>query len=132
MKRNTELINQLADRIEKCKEVELNAHKSDMGPSFTMFAGNYPCGAAACIVGHNQDMHGRAVIRFNAATLSTLAADLGIGVSEAHELCAPISHFASYISSKGDPWHITKHHAVAVLRNLAATGEVDWKIGSST
>ena len=62
MKRNIERINQLADRIEACDEVEIDAHKAAMGPSFTMSAGNYLCGSAACFVGHNQEMHGRAVL----------------------------------------------------------------------
>ena len=123
MKRNIERINQLADRIEECEEVHLRHHGPDMGPSFTMNNISYACGSPACIMGHAQAMHCREV----------LASEfLGITMLEVDELCSPLHVHADYTAAAGDKGFITKQHAVAVLRNLAATGEVNWKIGAST
>ena len=129
MKRNIEKINQLADRIEKCEDVEDWNHKPELGPSFTMSDEQYECGAPACIMGHffameghNQSQNPLHVFR-----------RLGISPLQGNELCFPKNSYAHYKAPHSVPEsHITKAHAVAVLRNLAATGEVDWKIGSST
>lgn len=128
MKRNIEKINQLADRIEKCEEVEDHNHAQGMGPSFTMSDVTYACGSPACILGHAKAMHGN----FAGCYTDSLAKDLGISVGRAGELSAPEHEYAEYQATEGDKGFITKNHAVAVLRNLAATGEVDWKIGEST
>ena len=127
MKRNIERINQLADRIEECEEVDEMDHQRSMGPSFTMSDVAYPCGSPACIMGHAKDMLG-VLAR---ASDELLAKDLGISVLQATELSAPDHEYADYGLVAGDFGFITKDHAVAVLRYLAATGEVDWKIGKS-
>ena len=78
MKLQTERINQLADRIEQCKEVEIDAHTSDMGPAFSMCSSKYSCGSPACILGHwnaIRDSTTTAMTRFDYASL---ASDLGI------------------------------------------------------
>ena len=122
----TETIRRLADRIEACAEVEILAYKPDMGPSFTMFCPSYACGAAACILGHNQEMHGRVDKTCTPSTVSTLSDDLGIEFDQAIELCTPANDYVDFRIHKGESGHITKAHAVAVLRNLMDTGEVDW------
>ena len=125
MKRNIEKINQLADRIEKCEEVETDMHKKNMGPSFTMRNDIYECGSPACIEGHQQAMS-----RWGYMDWGEASEDLGITQQQGVELYAPEFEFACYWRKPGRAGHITKAHAVAVLRNLAATGEVDWKIGA--
>ena len=129
MKRNIEKINQLADRIEKCEEVEDHNYVQGMGPSFTMSEVAYPCGSPACIMGHAQAMRHRSAHTANATLLGRF---LGILKAQANELAAPEHKYAEYLATEGDEGFIAKQHAVAVLRNLAATGEVNWKIGEST
>ena len=127
---NTEAINQLADRIEQCEQVEMSDHKPGrVGPAFTMRKVAYVCGAPACLMGHNAAMHGR-----NSTSVFgnlEIAADLGITETQAHELCAPQNAYADYFACPDEPTFIAKDHVVAVLRNLRDTGEVDWKIGAA-
>ena len=129
MKLQTERINQLADRIEQCKEVELGDYKPAMGLAFTMHSSKYSCGSPACILGHwnaIRDSTTTAMTRFDYASL---ASDLGITRMQAAELYAPIHCFAHFAAPPREFGHITKHHAAAVLRHLADTGKVDWIIG---
>ena len=123
--RNITKINRLADLIEECDEVEFHDHKSEMGPSFTMLDTYYACGSPACLVGHNNEMHGR---QTNDSSIFVVAEDLGISLSQAVILCAPESENANYRSGPHDPRHITKAQAVAVLRHLADEGVVLWSI----
>ena len=128
MELNIEAINELADRIEACSQVAHYAHEPEMGNSFSMMADTYECGAPACLMGHNQELHNR-----NAANGSTrnMANDLGITRDQAIDLCVPKYQYANYRQDdRGKPGHITTAHAIAVLRNLVNTGEVDWRIGA--
>ena len=126
MKRNIEKINQLADRIEECEEVEISEHTMDMELSFSMNFHSYSCGYPACIAGHLEVMQGRKY-----GTSLDVARDLGISVRQADELSCPAYSHASFSHIRGQRGFITKDHAVAVLRNLRDTGEVDWQIGKS-
>ena len=120
----TEQIRKLADLIEKCDDVEMYSHKKDMGPSFSMRFATYECGSAACIMGHNNVLHGREPSHANVA--STIASDLGITEDKAIRLTVPCNRLAHYMRSRGEGAHITTAHAAMVLRHLATTGEVDW------
>ena len=125
----TEAINALADRIEACEEVEFSKAKPGMNPAFNMSAVRYPCGAPACMIGHNDAMHGRGDSR---STDIVFAGDLGITDDQADELCAPQRGHAHYMDPIDARGFITKAHAVAVLRYLANTGRVDWAHGATT
>ena len=127
MKLNTEAIRRLADRIELCDEVELAAHHPEMRPSFTMNYDLYGCGAPACIIGHCHAMHGRTG-RLEKRNSLMLADDLGITDAQVNELCMPQHEHANFSRHAGQSGHITKAHAVKVLRNLARTGNVYWRI----
>ena len=54
----------------------------------------------------------------------TIEVDLGLSSEEAGRLYAPL-YWTAGPSQAG---FITKEHAAAVLRNLAATGNVDWSV----
>ena len=129
MKLQTETINRLADRIEACEEVEFYDATPGMGPAFNMSSVVYECGAPACLIGHSDAMHGRSY--GDRGRNANLAVDLGITEEQADELCAPERDHADYCVNPGDPGYITKEHAAAVLRHLAGTGMVDWKIGAA-
>ena len=114
----TERINQLADRIEQCKEVEIDAHTSDMGPAFSMYSSKYKCGSPACIQGHWCAMHyGPTLERTNYSYVS-LASDLGITSEKALELYTPIRRFALYCTTE----RIRLHHQGSRGRRSAASG----------
>ena len=121
---NRETIRRLANRIEACDEVTLVAHHHAMGPSFTMAAKVYGCGAPACMVGHCNEMQGRQPT----VGAGLLADELGIPHEQVYELCMPQHDTARYERRPGEHGFITKKRAVAVLRNLADTGKVDWSI----
>ena len=128
MKLQTERINALADRIEQCEEVNMIDHQPHMGLAFSMRYCVYPCGAPACILGHNHAMYSRTERDIIGYSFNLLANDLGITKDQAFELCAPNNGFATFSALPGWPGWITKRHAVDVLRHLANTGEVDWSI----
>ena len=125
MKLNTEKINELTDRIEQCNDVDFEDHvPSTVGLSFAMLMPFYRCGAPACMLGHYQNMN-----RLEMCNTQTLATDLGLSVDQVDELTAPQHAHADFESvDPNDPGYITKRRAVAVLRNLASTGEVNWSI----
>ena len=76
MKPNVEAINELADRIEKCEQVEVTDHEPGRaGSAFTMSQIKYWCGSPACIMGHNTILRGRA---YKDASDLQFADDLGI------------------------------------------------------
>ena len=133
MKLNIEAINELADRIEQCEEVESYAHtRGRVGPAFTMAQIQYNCGAPACLMGHNAVLHGVSCGDFIENNENVgIAVDLGITVKQSEELCQPQHPHADYFVDPDDRGFITKAHAVAVLRNLRDTGEVDWRIGAA-
>ena len=132
MTRDIEKINRLADRIEECNNVRPSDHDPFQGPSFSMVQAWYSCGSAACIIGHNHEMHGRNVQdtshQLNENSLSVLASELGITREQSWKLCAPVEDRADFAHDPGQPGYISQRHAAAVLRNLAAAGEVDWSI----
>ena len=132
IKLDTEAINELADHIEQCEQVEVHDHKRGrVGPAFTMVQIEYDCGAPACLMGHNAELHGRDWAELIGDLTHDIAEDLGITKHQAEELCSPQHDYADYFVSPDDLGFITKAHAVAVLRNLRDTGEVDWTIGAA-
>jgi hypothetical protein len=97
------------------------------------------CGTVACLAGwaHGLRYPRRSINRliadakietdaetgdFGGVTWVSGAEFLGLDFDQAHELFLP---------SGVGPWDkITPAHAVAVLRHLAETGEVDWTVGA--
>ncbi len=71
MKRDVKKINQLADRIEQCNDVDLHVHQPSMGLSFAMKSTSYDCGSPACLMGHfNAINNGPWICVFNTEILS--------------------------------------------------------------
>ena len=127
MELNTAAINALADRIEQCVDVEIDDHEPESGPAFTMFNDVYPCGLPGCILGHQREMAGRGK-RSDHTDWAHFAADLGLTHAQTRDLCGPVFKDAHFAANPGQSTHITARRAGAVLRNLAATGNVDWTI----
>lgn len=87
------------------------------------------CGSAGCILGHaamlwpevrfdNSDLgEPSTLFRCNEALLSK---KLGVGRGDVDDLCYPGGLFEDAYD------RIKREHAVACLRNLAETGDVDW------
>ena len=122
---NTKAIDRLADLIEQCESVEFQDHEQGMGLSFTMLDLSYPCGTPACLLGHHNTLQGR---HPHDGTVTLMSEEIGISREDAMDLCAPTGDDADYRLPSPFPGHITKGHAVAVLRYLANTGEVDWEV----
>ena len=125
MRLQVEKINNLADIIGNCEEVEFQDRKEgDTEPSFSMLDISYPCGSPACLLGHHNVTEGR---HAHDGSVARLALDLGIfHLEQAHDLCAPKHDCADYRSGPNSSSYITAQHAAAVLRNLADDGVVDW------
>ena len=59
----------------------------------------------------------------------TIEVDLGLSCEEAGRLYAPLQPGVNWMVGPNQDGFITKEHAAAVLRHLAATGTVDWSVG---
>ena len=88
------------------------------------------CGSPACIAGWTLALATDEelssvddICRMSAAQLL-----LGLNSSNGRSLLAPNKQNEGwdYAAKPGQPHYITAHHAVATLRHLAATSEVDW------
>jgi hypothetical protein len=92
-----------------------------------------PCGAVACMAGWIAERDGKAFFvetglgpaPDEAAYAAYGAQKLGIGPAAAEALFRPPLYMADF--AKISPWQ-----AAAVLRRLAATGEVDWTAALET
>ena len=58
----------------------------------------------------------------------TFANNLGIDDDQAEELQCPFQVGAGWSSRPGQRDYISRSHAIAVLKNLLETNEVDWSI----
>ena len=112
---NAERIRELADVIERQPDVGFRALDG-----FNMEFVNHPCGTPSCIVGWARSLWG--------SQHSWLSDILDLVGDRAGQLIVPNHSYAHYVAHKGEPGHITASHAAAVLRHLAATGEVDWTV----
>lgn len=115
---NKERLETLAAIIEKLPHVIDYGTKEDVDkPAFSAFNMNaWQCGSVACIGGWAQhlwvpDAHPADAIDYEVANA------LGISIMQAAQLFFPdISDYRA----------VTPAQAAAVIRNLIATGEVDW------
>lgn len=89
--------------------------------TFDMVRAFHPCGSPACIIGHVL-----AVDDERNADHAALALGLYPEGAQARTLFMPEGRF-HYRSGPGEFGHITNEHAALCLRNLAATGLVDWQ-----
>lgn len=98
----------------------------ERSPAFDMTVEFHPCGTAACIFGHV--VGSRTLWEADGdGTLYRLGeVALGIRHDAAMALFQPVLEEAYFRAEPGARGHITNAHAAACLRNLAATGEVDW------
>lgn len=110
---NVELLNELADYIEKSDK---RRHRLK---AFRMNIYFYSCGTPACIAGHLLAMKGVSLSDF-LARRSVPTKELGISHEQEQELCYP--HYNPYAQTAD------AGKAARVLRHLAATGIVDWTI----
>lgn len=114
---NIDRINALADLIEK----QPHSKKSD--PSgFNMEYWQHTCGTPSCIAGWAVHMSGKDI------NVGTVMGDaqrwLGL-----NDVIGDSLFMANGLRS-GKRWFIQPAYAAAVLRHLAATGDVDWFIGA--
>lgn len=129
---NVENILAVADAIEAACAPEA---KPEIGFNMSLFCGpaetagredrtGHHCGTVGCIVGWANFVAHRP--RATWKSEDHAAAFLGLEFAEADDLFFP-SGFA--IETWGE---ISAEHTVAVLRHLAATGEVNWTVGASS
>lgn len=111
----------LADTIEK---LDHRMNKENDTPGFTMTRVYYSCGSPACIGGWTYDLF------YDGESSDGVKEMLGISGTSARRLMGPLYPHACWHHGPDDPGHITVDHAVKVLRNLAKTGEVDWRVGT--
>jgi len=116
---NTQRILELADYIQAQPEENF-----DMG--------HWRCGTVACIGGHCEVMQ---LENFPNITVEEAYDDdliihpnlyLGLTEPQIDELFVPRNEKAFYLTPPGYPQHVSRDRALACLRNLAETGEVEW------
>jgi hypothetical protein len=112
---NTERILKLADVIEAQPHTDIEAESG-----FTMLSYSHVCGTPACIAGWAYWLETGKAIRVEQDVSVEAGALLDLGPSKQNQLFMPDFSWSG----------ITPPHAAAVLRNLAATGEVDWSVGA--
>lgn len=116
----------LADTIEKCESREAllaDFDKPDI-PGFSMRRAWYDCDSPSCIIGWTYQMFGDGKKDAETAKL------LGIPRRKSISLTMPSNRHAHWCARPGQYNYVTPEHAAAVLRNLAETGEVDWRVGA--
>ena len=132
----------LAALIETVPEKKPGEDMTDRG-LFDMRQPYHWCGAPACIAGWACWMASSGTdrsapvsilgwISSNTAGSPTLQISgtwLGIGGTTKGFLFTPSSRFADWTAGPGELGWVTPQHAAAVLRNLAETGVVDWRVG---
>ena len=130
---NVERINALADAIEKH-----DAPLEDFG--FNMISihadidycggvkdhSGHGCGTIACMAGWTNAIRG--VDPYSGGIFSA-GAWLGLSEAESRRLFAPATPSGERSFEVEFEWEdITQEHAVRVLRHLAATGTIDWRV----
>ena len=122
---HTDRILQLADVIEQQPDTSVEAPSG-----FSMSDVRHYCGTPCCIAGWALAAAGdtgpESMDLGNYVDVFTRAGNyLGLVGEQDMDLFAP----AYTVALLGDENHITARHAAAVLRHLAETGEIDWRIG---
>ena len=87
----------------------------------------HACGTPACLAGHGARLFGKLDSRTSDLE-EDVASELDIAERRANKLFRPVTynfHFSADLNGEG---YITKKHAVATLRHLAETGEVDYDV----
>ena len=112
---NKENLKRLITVIEKSETFSMHTSKWGAHPRDKEF-GEHPCGTAACIFGHIQYLCGE-----------TLEIFLDVSPQQDMEIAIPRKKYAHFMARPGQKGHITKSHAVRMLKKLLETGEVDWK-----
>ncbi len=125
---NVERIRELADIIGRQQHTDINAKSG-----FTMSDFDHECGSPACIAGWAIELHSPISNQVSGGlwhrkvpknkSYSEFAAEL----LEIDEETRAYLFFGDGSMSLED---ITPRHAAAVLRNLAATGKVNWSVGA--
>ena len=85
---------------------------------FDMRIVKHSCGTASCILGYAEAL-------FKTETVDA-AVPLGLHSGQDRLLFMPELADAFFLAPKGRPDHISRKRAVAQLRYIAETGEVDW------
>lgn len=126
---NTENIIKVADAIEQHSIPDLGFNmRALIDEADSINVPNHfeePCGTVACIAGWAYVLAGGSVKTRDPVKVWETATDwIGFETGgEARDLFAPHEHLGRFT-------RLTPTQAVAVLRHLAATGEVDWSIGA--
>ena len=82
----------------------------------------HDCGAAACLAGHGAELFS---LRSQGLE-DGVTSELDIGADRGGKLFRPYTNNFCFHAKPGSKGYITKEHAVAALRYLAKTGEVDY------
>ena len=115
---NKENLKRLITVIEKSESFSMHSIRwGNMFENDEEF-GDHPRGTPACIVGHSILLGGdyRYLDKF-----------LGVTKEQRCYMTAPSYDYADYKARTGEKAHITKSHALRMLKKLLETGEVDWK-----
>jgi hypothetical protein len=115
---NVEFLDKLINHLENLDNSENSKLGFDMRRLLSdAHMTNHPCGTACCILGHLDTMYDR--VGFSTSFYSELS---GLGEHIIDELFFPSSFVVPNYR------HITLERAIAVLKNLKATGIVDWRL----
>ena len=109
---NKEKVLALADYVEASRTFDMSSYTHD-------------CDTPACLAGHGARLFWK--LDLQGLNLEDgVASELDIAGGKANKLFRPVTynfHFSADLNGEG---YITKEHAVATLRHLAKTGEVDY------
>ena len=119
---NKERILELANLIE---QQEPRTNHTPTG--FSMSIPFHACRTPSCIAGWACHLYGDDM---TSDPLYVATGLLDLEGMLADELFAPDNDYAAYFAIRRAHNHVTPQHAAAVLRHLAATGEVDWSVKS--
>ena len=95
--------------------------------TFDMSVYSHTGDTSGCIAGHAAALAGADLANYSHLNLhDTARAWLGLSEEQANTLFAPVEVEADCAARETDHNFVTKRHALAVLRHLADTGNVDW------
>lgn len=131
---NVENILKVADAIEQHSIAELGFNMGlfqGFGGQFYDHTG-HNCGTTACIGGWANAIQSKTLVEAGDLTEADARNFLGLSPAKASDLFYARNYPENLISPDEDYFiGITAEQAVATLRHLAATGKVDWAIGST-
>ena len=98
---------------------------------------NHTCGTPSCIAGYGKLLFKDIIAAKRRDSGSSYSYDdieavLDLTEEQAEELFMPKTPDADWWAEENDPGYVTAQHAAAVLRHLAKTGDIDWRVTEYT